>query len=119
MIAELPASASDGKVWVRFKDPRLSRLIPDVLGDELGHAIAHDEAPDFSNVGIVIVDDAHADILVAARADRRDRTNHLDFGRCLARTSRFCPSGGCRRPGAQFGLFGGIGVSLASRQPAS
>ena len=68
MIAELATSSSEGKVWARFEDPRLSRLIPEVLGDELDDTIAQDEEPDFSNIGIVIVDDAHADILAAARA---------------------------------------------------
>jgi len=67
MLAELATSGS-GKVWARFKDARLARLIPDVLGDDLDATIAHDEDPDFEQIGIVIVDDAHADILAAAKA---------------------------------------------------
>lgn len=68
MIAELATRSGEGKVWARFKDPRLSRLIPEVLGDELDGTIAHEEEPVFSTIGIVIVDDAHADIIAAARA---------------------------------------------------
>ena len=68
MMAELASRATEGKVWARFKDTRLSRLLPEVLGAELDDAIAHDDEPDFSTIGIVIVDDAHADILAAARA---------------------------------------------------
>lgn len=67
MLAELATSGS-GKVWARFKDARLARLIPDVFGDDLDATIAHDEDPDFQQIGIVIVDDAHADILAAAKA---------------------------------------------------
>lgn len=67
MLAGL-ATSSGGKVWARFKDARLARLIPDVLGDDLDEIIAHDEVPDFEQIGIVIVDDAHADVLAAARA---------------------------------------------------
>ena len=68
MMAELASRATEGKVWARFKDTRLSRLLPEVLGAEFDDAIAHDDEPDFSTIGIVIVDDAHADILAAARA---------------------------------------------------
>lgn len=67
MLAEL-ATSTGGKVWARFEDTRLARLIPEVLGEDLDTAIISDDAPDFETVGIVMVDDAHGDVLSAAKA---------------------------------------------------
>ena len=68
MSAEMATGCGGGKIWARFKDQRLSCLIPSVLDDGLDAAICHEDEPDFAHIGIAIVDDAHADILERAKA---------------------------------------------------